>query len=271
MGIEQRITSGRAELAVEVVGQGEPVVFLHANVSDRRMWRAQIDAIGATHRAIAYDRRGFGDTRAGQEGFSSVEDLMAVVDAVAGNTPPILVGCSQGGKIAIDAALRYPGWVRAPVLIAPSVGGAPEAAHLPDIAAVLARQKAAEDAGDIDAVNAIKARLWLDGPLASEGRVAGEARRLFLDMNAVALRAPPTGSNHDTAPAFDRLGEITVPTLVLWGDLDFPHIQDRCRHIVAAMPDAAGHALAGTAHLPSMDEPTKVTSLVRDFIDRQGL
>lgn len=42
MGTLQRITSGRAELAVEVVGQGNPVDFLHANVCDSRMWGVQL-------------------------------------------------------------------------------------------------------------------------------------------------------------------------------------------------------------------------------------
>ena len=42
-----RIHSGRAVLAAEVVGSGDPVVFLHARVADRRMWRAQLDGIGA--------------------------------------------------------------------------------------------------------------------------------------------------------------------------------------------------------------------------------
>src|SRR3546814_14940726 len=57
-----QITSGRARLAVEVAGNGDPVVFLHAAVCDSRMWDAQLDAVGATHKAIAYDRRGFGKT-----------------------------------------------------------------------------------------------------------------------------------------------------------------------------------------------------------------
>jgi pimeloyl-ACP methyl ester carboxylesterase len=52
-----RIASDRAVLSVEVVGNGDPVVFLHARVADSRMWRAQLDAIGA-NKAIAYDRRG---------------------------------------------------------------------------------------------------------------------------------------------------------------------------------------------------------------------
>ncbi|MFP3803257.1 alpha/beta hydrolase, partial [Paraburkholderia sp. SIMBA_027] len=53
--------------------------------------------------------------------------------------------------------------------------------------------KAAEADRDIDRLNALKARLFLDGPLAAEGRVGGEVRVLFLDMNGRVLRAAPAG------------------------------------------------------------------------------
>jgi hypothetical protein len=43
-------------LAAEVVGSSDPVVFLYANVCDSRMWRAQLNAVGANNKAIAYDR-----------------------------------------------------------------------------------------------------------------------------------------------------------------------------------------------------------------------
>lgn len=268
MSPHHRIASGRAVLAAEVAGDGEPVVFLHASVGDRRMWRGQLDAAGSHYRAIAYDRRGFGETRTEREDASAVADLMAVIDGVADGKPVILVGCSQGGRIALDAALRHPARVRGLVLIATSVSGAPEPAYPPEIQPVLAQQKQAEDAGDLDRLNAIKARLWLDGPLAPAGRVTGRARELFQDMNAIALRSPPVGSNLDTAPAFHRLGEIKMPCLVLWGDLDFPHIQARCRHIAAAIPNAAGHEIPRAAHLPSLERPDDVTPLVRDFVRR---
>ena len=123
---EHRITSGRAILAAQVTGHGHPVVFLHANVCDSRMWRDQMDAAGSGNEAIAYDRRGFGKTHAEPEEFSSVADLMAVLDAVAEGRPAILVGCSQGGKVALDAVLQHPTRVRGLFLVAPSVGGAPE-------------------------------------------------------------------------------------------------------------------------------------------------
>ena len=265
MSSNHRIVSGRATLAAEVVGHGAPVVFLHANVADSRMWRAQMDGVGANNKAIAYDRRGFGETRAEKEDFSAIADLMAVIDAMANGTPVVLVGCSQGGRIALDAALRHPSSVRALVLIAPTVTGAPEAVYPSAIKSLMARQKEAEEVGDLDQVNAIKARLWLDGP---EGRVAGEARRLFLDMNGIALRSPPTGSDVDVAPNFHRLREISAPSLVIWGDLDFPHVQDRSRHVATTMVNASSHVLTGAAPLPSLERPAEVTGLLTDFINR---
>lgn len=265
-----RIVSGRAVLAAEVTGTGVPVVFLHAVVGDRRMWHGQLDAVGAQYQAIAYDRRGFGETRAEKEDASAVADLMAVIDAVAGGEPAILVGCSQGGRIALDAALLHPARVRGLVLIAPSVSGAPDAAYPPAVEPVLARQKEAEAAGNLDSVNAIRARLWLDGPLAPEGRVAGPARALFTDMNAIALRSPPVGLNLDDTAAFLRLGEISAPTLLLWGTLDFPHIQQRSRHIAETIPQATGREIPGTAHLPSLERPESVTPSILDFLQRHA-
>jgi pimeloyl-ACP methyl ester carboxylesterase len=268
MTAKRRITSGRASLATEVVGQGRPVIFLHAHVCDSRMWREQINAVSSTDMAVAYDRRGYRETRAEPEDFSAVADLMAVIDAVADGKRAILVGCSFGGKIAIDAALRHPSRIAGLVLIAPNVDGAPDPVYEPHIQAMLHRQKAAEDAGDKDQVNAIKARLWLDGPLAEEGRAAGPVRELFLDMNGAVLRSPPMKSNLDTAPAFDRLGEINMPTLVLWGRFDFRHIQDRCHLVAAALPNGSAHALPGAAHLPSLDQPTATTEVISSFLKR---
>lgn len=80
---------------------GDPVVFLHAAVCDKRMWRHQVDAVADTHQAVAYDRRGFGESDTPQAAFSSVADLLPVLDSLNTNEPVILVGCSQGGRIAL--------------------------------------------------------------------------------------------------------------------------------------------------------------------------
>jgi pimeloyl-ACP methyl ester carboxylesterase len=269
MASHRQITSGRAALAAEIVGSGDPVAFLHAAICDRRMWRAQMESVSASHKAIAYDRRGFGETRAEKEDHSAVADLMAVIDALASGTPAVLVACSQGGRIAIDAALRHPSAVRALVLISPTVTGAPEATYPPDIKTLMAELKDAEQAGDLDRVNAMKARLFLDGPLAPEGRVTGQTRQLFFEMNGLALRSPPIGADNDVLPAaFQRLGEIAVPSLVICGDLEFPHIQERCRLIAPMMLNGSHHVVSGTGHVPSLDRPADITRLLTAFIGR---
>lgn len=260
------VANGHAVLAGETVGRGDPVVFLHASICDRRMWRPQMAGIAASCQAIAYDRRGFGDTRGQAEEHSAVADLMAVIEAAAGGKPVILVGCSQGARIALDAALLHPASVRGLVLISPTVAGAPEAAPPPALQALMAPLKAAEAARDIDQVNRLKARLFLDGPLAAEGRVAGSVREQFLDMHGRALRAAPAGASQDNVAAYSRLQEFTAPALVMWGNLDFPHIQERARSVAQMLPQGEAYESVDAAHLPSMDHPAAITERLLAFI-----
>src|SRR5687767_10203744 len=96
-----------AELCVSEAGKGDPVICLHAGVADRRMWAAQEEALREGYRVIAYDRRGFGETRCDHGPFSHVGDLLRLLDA-SGIDDAVLMGCSQGGRIAIDAALAHP-------------------------------------------------------------------------------------------------------------------------------------------------------------------
>ncbi|HEX7925505.1 MAG TPA: alpha/beta fold hydrolase [Bradyrhizobium sp.] len=232
------------------------------------MWRTQLNGIGSIHKAIAYDRRGFGETRVEPEDFSALADLVAVLEATTDGNPAVLVGCSLGGRIALDAAIRHPSRVRALVLIAPNVVGAADPIYSPEIAKLMMQSKEAEASGKLDRLNAMKARLWLDGPLAPEGRVAGPARDLLLDMNGIALRSPPFGTDVDVQPFFHRLSEIAVPTLVVWGNLDFPYVQERCRHVAAVVPGAEGHEISGVAHLPNLEQPAEITALIAKVIAR---
>ncbi|MCP3467183.1 MULTISPECIES: alpha/beta fold hydrolase [unclassified Bradyrhizobium] len=144
-------------------------------------------------------------------------------------------------------------------------------AHLiypPEVDKLMTQSRRIEASGDLDRLNAMKARLWLDGPLAPEGRVAGPARDLLLDMNGIALRSAPFGSDIDIQPFFHRLSDVAVPTLVIWGDLDFPYVQERCRHVAATVPDAEGREMPGVAHLPSLERPEEITALIAEFANR---
>ena len=114
-----------AEFIAPKASGGPPLVFLHAGVADGRMWQAQWEAFAGQHPLLRYDRRGFGQTRIHEaRPYSRTRDLMAVMDAV-GLRRVVLVGCSQGGRVALDLAVAHPDRVAALVLVAPAVGGAP--------------------------------------------------------------------------------------------------------------------------------------------------
>lgn len=250
------VPSGKARLWVEAEGDGETMVFLHAGVADRRMWHDSMRALARHFRVVAYDRRGFGRSEHADESFSALGDLGAVLDAVAPARKAVLVGCSQGGRFSIDMALAHPLRVRALVLVAPAITGAPEPTQFPPaVQRLLDELDAAEAANDVDRINELEAHAWLDGPAEPRGRVAGAARTLFLDMNRVALGAEQKGSEQAPADAYERVGQIGVPTLVVWGDLDFPHIATTCRYLVQSIPGARGCEIKGVAHLPNLEQP----------------
>ena len=268
------VRSGSAELCVEDSQTGgDPVVCLHAGVTDRRMWRPQFDALATTHRMVAFDRRGFGETRlpplAAREAFSHVDDGIAVLDAL-GIDQAVLMGCSQGGRIAIDIALAQPQRVRALVLVACSISGAPSDADGPFSPVVnqrIADFEAAEKRGDQALMNELEAQFWLDGPEAPAGRVGGGLRELFLAMNAIPLASGSPGEATPPPDAWSRLPEIRVPVLVVWGTLDFAHIATRMRELVQRLPDARAIVMEGVAHLPGLEAPQPFDRALTAFLE----
>ena len=107
--------------------------------------------------------------------------------------------------------------------------------------------------------------LWLDGPESNAGRVTGPARELFMDMNGRALRAGPVGVDEPMATTWDRLTDVAVPTLVMVGSLDLPHIVDRARRMADVLPEAELTVVDGAAHLPMLEQPSLVAAELLAF------
>jgi pimeloyl-ACP methyl ester carboxylesterase len=250
-------TSGKSLLAYDITqppeGSGTDILLIHAGVTDRRSWKPLIETLSGQGRMVSYDARGYGDTTYEAEPFTRHGDSLAVMDAAQVDAA-VVVGCSKGGGTAIDVALANPERVAALVLVASAVSGAPD----PDITqepieSIVRAAQAAEESGDIDEVNRLDAHLWLDGPTAPEGRVGGWARDLFLEMNGRALRAADHGNAVQPADAWPRLDEISVPTLVLVGDLDLLEVQVVNEQLAQRIPGAKFVKLRGVAHLPHLE------------------
>ena len=101
----------------------EPVVLVHGNLSDARVWDEQAALLGDGHRAIAVDCRGFGATPArpvdATRGVGDlVDDVLGAMDALDVGAAH-LVGHSMGGGVIVQLALDHPDRVRSLALVAP--------------------------------------------------------------------------------------------------------------------------------------------------------
>lgn len=182
----------------------------------------------------------------------------------------MLIGNSRGGGIALDVALTSPERVSALVLIAPSLTGYdhsdwPTAPAEDEQDSLLI---AADKAGDLELLNRLETRYWLDGVEQIEGRVSGQPRELFLEMNGRALRSAPIGEPLQRTPAWPLLSQIAVPVLVLVGEYDLPGIRKQCIETAAALPTSEFSEIQESAHCPSLDQPDRLSETVLAFLDR---
>lgn len=258
-----------AQFALVDQGEGVPLIFLHAGVTDQRMWQSQVALVADLgYRAIAYDRRGFGDTSCDpDEGFSHVEDLESLLDAL-GLRSVILVGCSQGARIAIDFALKNPDRTIALVLVSSAISGAPSDVDYPDeYQPLIAAYEVAGDMNDIAMLNKVEAHAWLDGPGTPGNRVTGPLRELFLDMNGQALNHPELAGEQEAPDAWDRLGQLAPPSMLVSGSLDWSYIIERHDVLEAEMQNAFAAMIENCAHLPSYERADLFNPLLQEFLN----
>ena len=245
-------------LYYEISGTGPPLVFLHAGIADRRMWDREF--VGNAKRAttVRYDRRGFGWSPAATASYSDVEDLAALL-AQVGRGPALLVGCSNGGRLAIDFALTHPGSVRALLLVSGGITGFdlpldPEGK--PDFDRDNERSMKiveAWSAGRKEEAMEMMREYWcsaLTGPNLGLARlmIHDNAEEIFTDRSAHFSRAPEP-------PAVERVGSLKVPTVAMWGDRDEPTTGRIVRWVAQHLPGARYVQVPGADHLINLSRP----------------
>jgi pimeloyl-ACP methyl ester carboxylesterase len=258
---------GKAQLSIEQYGTGSgDALLMHAGVTDQRSWTPLVDLLAGHTRCVSFDRRGFGRTvYEAEDGWSPVTDAVAVLDGT-GVDRAVVIGASMGGRSALDLVLTHPERASGLILIGAAISGAPPPVLDPEVRRLDEQGDAALERGDLAEVNRIEAHVWLDGPLVAEGRVGGPVRDLFLEMNAAALAAADPGEEDRSIEAWDRLGEIAVPTLVLVGEHDLRHVRDNARHLAAGIAGARLVELAGVAHLPHFEADPATLREIEAFV-----
>jgi len=105
-------------------GTAVPVLFVHGNGANLTQWRAQLDHLRPTRRAVAFDLRGMGQSAAAPDGDYSVKamagDVAKVADALHLKRF-VIVGHSYGGAVVAQYVATHPDRV-AGVVYADSAG-----------------------------------------------------------------------------------------------------------------------------------------------------
>jgi pimeloyl-ACP methyl ester carboxylesterase len=234
------------------------VLLLHAGIGDRRMWAPQVEALAvAGHQPVALDLPGYGDEPLLPGRLSYVEHVAERLDG-----PAAVVGCSFGGRVALELAVERPELVERLVLVNAALPGWQWSEA---VQAAGDAEDEALDRGDLAAA-AEQNMIWL-APGASE-----EVRDL---VRAMATRnyelVLPVYEQVEGVqvepPVSERLDEIGVPTLIVTGAEDVPDVHAIADMLERGIPDTQRASVSGAGHLPSLERPDELNALLLRFLD----
>lgn len=262
---------GDGKLHFEQIGEGEPLVLIHAGITDSRMWDGQWAAFARDYRVIRFDMRGFGKSDRMEAPRNRRDDLYRLLQHLEIERAA-LVGCSLGGEIILDFALEHPRKVSALVAVSTVPSGFELQGEPPPY---LLEMIAAAQQGDLALASELQNRIWVDGPFREPEQVDSRVRERVAEMSLLALAnrtmqvdmAPP--ANPLVPPAMHRLKEIAAPTLIVAGRLDHPEILRAAAAMASDIPEAQTVILPDAAHLPNMEQPEAFNETVLAFLGKQ--
>ncbi len=263
------IETDGTKLYYEVMGEGHPLVLIHGGYMDNRMWDDQFAAFAEHYKVVRYDVRGFGKTDLPQTPYTDRQDLYNLLSFL-GISKTYLLGLSLGGVIAQDFTLEHPERVDALILVGAPIGGYPnELMFTPEqLQAQMQRWaifgKAIEERNRPAMVEAIMNDATLVPSLqypAARQKVCDQ-----LSEYSFVWVLDPASQQQLDPPAYERLSEIFVPTLIITGAED-----ERQLHVSA---DKQGQDISGakrvivpeTHHMPNMEKPEEFNRIVLDFL-----
>jgi pimeloyl-ACP methyl ester carboxylesterase len=254
------------------IGEGEPILFVHGLGGSWRNWLENLPHFGRTHRAIALDLPGFGESPMPEWSIDvpAYGRLIAgFCDALGVERLAALVGNSLGGFVATEAVLGDQQRFEKLALV--------DAAGLSLVNASKRQVNAIWKTLRLAVPRlAVPRRTWFARPRGKRiafGGVIHEPERLAPallqeqmepGLSSVGLAdALASMVGYDTR---ERLREIEVPTLIVWGR------NDRLVPLRAAyayqrrIPHARLEILDRAGHIPMLERPREFNALLDAFL-----
>ena len=240
---------------MSVAGQGELVLFVHGIRGNRRNWAGQVNFFSSRFRAAAVDVRGYGDSE-DYEGPLLFEhftgDLMRVAEYFKAQKMH-LVGCSMGGRIARNVALRAPERVHSLVHISTTPGF--DSLTPDSVKRFVTERRAATPQTLRRLLGSKPNHAAYTELLDSVARIHEVSYQKTLEASVAQDRAAP-------------LEQIRLPTLVIAGEEDTVYPPELAREMARRIPGAELIMFERTGHLANLEEPDRFNKVVFDFLCR---
>jgi pimeloyl-ACP methyl ester carboxylesterase len=258
----EQLDVGGLRIAYEMTGAGPPLVLLHGGLGDHRVWRRQLDTFADAWTVVVWDAPGCGGSSdpPGTFGLSDYADCLAGLVTGLGLVRPHVLGLSFGGGLAIALSDRYPDLPRSLVLASAYAGWAgslpPEEVDRRLSMATADAERPPEE--------------WVEHYLptffASEvdQEVIDDTVAMMLDTRPAGML--PMLRAFAEADLRSVLPDISVPTLLLYGDADVRAPLPVAEGLHAAIPTSQLVLLPGVGHVHNLEAPERFDEQVRRFL-----
>jgi pimeloyl-ACP methyl ester carboxylesterase len=263
-------TDDGVRLAFEETGSGTPVVFVHEFAGDLRSWEPQVRHLSRRYRCITWNARGFppsdvpDDTGAYSQDRAR-DDVLAVLDALDIERAHV-VGLSMGGFATLHFGLAHPGRARSLVVAGVGYGAEPDQRERfrseADITARVLRTEGMAAWATNYSVGPTRVQLQNKDP-----RGWREFADMLAEHSAVGSAHTQQGVQKERPSVFDLadgMRKLTVPTLVVTGDEDWPCLVPSV-FMKRTIPSAGLLVVPNTGHTVNLEEPAAFNAALADF------
>jgi pimeloyl-ACP methyl ester carboxylesterase len=243
-----------ARLAVHVTGRGPLMVLVHGYPLDHRLWLDLLHSPLAAHRTLcAVDLRGHGSSPWAGDPVHAMElladDVAAVIRTLSDDGHADVCGLSMGGYVALALWARRRQHVRSLVLCNTKAAPDTEAGRAARDAAIAT----VVEQGRRAIVDTMLGKLLAPG---ADPLVKARVQSMMEDVPVESYVADLRGMK-ERADRRPMLADITVPTVVVAGELDAIAPPAEGRAMADAIKGARFVAVKGAAHLVPIEQPNE--------------
>ncbi|MCC3373669.1 alpha/beta fold hydrolase [Cohnella sp. REN36] len=246
-------------LSYTTYGSGPVIVLIHPGGVDSREWQGLVPLLAKTHQVVIFDARGTGRSPAPQEPMQPVKDVLELLDHLKLDRVT-LVGHSMGGELATNLTLSYPERVDRLIVVAPALTGFSFSDTYTGW-----MQELNSFAPDIEKMT----RFSLDAAI-YKNVMASDYRDLFIDMHTQYFKRVFTEWRSfeviwPQPPAIERLENIKVPTLFVYGSDEWSDMSDIAAEF-KRVPKISFAKLEGADHMIPLTHFKELSSHIHSFL-----